>query len=286
MHLLSMFVINLDRSPKRFALMHAQARVLGLRFERVPGVDGTEALPDWAVAQFLNQSGQSHTGLSKGEVGCYASHLLVMSKIVERGLEAAIILEDDAVLDDSFARLVERASRAVPDPWDCIHLSTRFKRPAFPIADLGSGRSLVRYMRQPINSTAYMISLAGAAKLAAPRPRTRPFDVEFRQPWLSGLEMFGISPALVRPHEHLASTIDADWKTHPSKANRRRATSRQQALWKPGLASQIQGWLYVLTRLGITGTLHCWTIGLRKLRNAMIRSVVPSSPRLQKAKFR
>jgi glycosyl transferase family 25 len=279
------FVINLDRSPERLALMRTQALAAGLRFERVRGLNGIQELPTWAKPQFLDDSGRTPNGLSAGEVGCYASHLLVMSKIVERGLQGAIVLEDDAVLDDSFARFVERASNAVPDPWDCIHLSTRFKRPAFPIADLGSGRSLVRYMRQPINSTAYMISLAGAAKLAAPRPRTRPFDVEFRQPWLSGLEVFGIFPALVRPHEHLASTIDADWKTHPSKTNRRRATSRQQALWKPGLASQIQGWLYVLTRLGITGALHCWATRLRELRNATIRSEGPSSPRLQKAKF-
>jgi len=277
------FVINLDRSPERMVLMRAQARAAGLRFERVRGVNGIQELPIWAKPQFLDGRGRTRSGLSTGEVGCYASHLLVMSKILEQGLQGAIVLEDDAVLDDSFARLVERASSAVPDPWDCIHLSTRFKRPAFPIVDLGSGRSLVRYMRQPINSTAYMISLAGAAKLAAPRPRTRPFDVEFRQPWLSGLEMFGIFPALVHPHEHLASTIDADWKTRRSKANRLRATSRQQALWKPGLASQIRGWFYVLTRLGIAGALHCWTTRLGELRNA---TMVPSSPRLQKAKFR
>ena len=129
MHSLPIFVINLDRSPERLALMQAQAGALGLSFERVPGVDGTKALPAWVITQFLSELGQEPTALSRGEVGCYASHLRVMSKIIDHRLEAAIVLEDDALLDESFARNAERAIRAAPEGWDCIHLSTNFKRP-------------------------------------------------------------------------------------------------------------------------------------------------------------
>src|SRR6476646_8063978 len=146
-HSLPIFVINLDRSPERLALMQAQAGALGLSFERVPGVDGTKALPAWVVTQFLGELGQEPTALSKGEVGCYASHLRVMSKIIDQRLQAAIVLEDDALLDENFARNAEQAVRAAPEGWDCIHLSTNFKRPEFPHADLETGISLVRYTR-------------------------------------------------------------------------------------------------------------------------------------------
>jgi len=282
-HSLPIFVINLDRSPERLALMEAQAGALGLGFERVPGIDGTKALPAWVVTQFLGELGQAPTALSKGEVGCYASHLRVMSKIIDHRLEAAIVLEDDALLDESFARNAERAVRAAPEGWDCIHLSTNFKRPAFPIADLELGVSLVRYMRQPINSTAYIISLAGAVKLAAPRRRTCPFDVEFRQPWLSGLEIFGTYPALVHPNQYLASTIEADWKA-PHLKTRRRRKAHQQVMWKPRLGSQVHGWFYVLTRLGMAGALHCSTATLRRSGSRPVRPPVRALPQLLKAK--
>jgi glycosyl transferase, family 25 len=251
------FLINLDRSPNRLALMRAQANASGLRFERVPAIDGTKELPTWATVQFLSPHGRVRAGLSEGEVGCYASHLLVFSKIIERRLEAAIVLEDDAVLDDEFGWKTLQAIRAAPAEWDCIHFSTSSEHSAFPVADLGSGHCLVRYMRPPVNSLAYAISLAGAIKLMAPRYRVRPFDVEFRLAWGTGLEIFGTDPALARPHEHLASAIDGDCKKERFEGWRRRNPG-QQAQWKPGLASQIRGWFHVMHRLGFARALQSW----------------------------
>ena len=75
----TIFFINLDRSQERRALMQAQANKLGLAFERIPAIDGTRQLPGWMVSQFLDDRGLVRGGLSEGEVGCYASHLLVMS---------------------------------------------------------------------------------------------------------------------------------------------------------------------------------------------------------------
>jgi glycosyl transferase family 25 len=245
------FLINLDRSPERLALMRAQANELGLAFERVAAIDGTRQLPGWMVAQFLDERGRVRGGLSEGEVGCYASHLLVFSKIVERRLEAAIVLEDDAILDQDFERMAHAAVRAAPAGWDCIHLSTDFKKPAFPVAELGPGRSLVRYRRLPVNSLGYVVSLAGASKLLAARPRVRPFDLEFRLAWLSGLEIFGTYPALARANGRLETTIRADWKDRGCTATRTR--------WKPGWASRLHGWFYVMVRLRPAGALHCWT---------------------------
>jgi hypothetical protein len=64
------------------------------------------------------------------------------------------------------------------------------------------------------------------------------------------LEIFGTDPALVRQHEHLASAIDGDWEKERFEVGR-------QAHWKPGLASQIQGWFHVIYRLGFAGALRC-----------------------------
>jgi glycosyl transferase family 25 len=245
------FLINLDRSSERLALMQAQASELGLAFERVRAIDGTRQLPGWMVSQFIDGCGQVRGGLSEGEVGCYASHLLVMSTIVERRLEAAIVLEDDAILDQDFEQAACAAVRAAPAGWECIHLSTDFKKAAFPVAGLGLGRSLVRYKRLPVNSLCYVVSLAGAAKLLEARRRVRPFDLEFRLAWQTGLEMFGTYPALARANQRLETTIRADWKDRGCAATRTR--------WKPGWTSRVHGWFYVMVRLKPAGALHCWT---------------------------
>jgi glycosyl transferase, family 25 len=249
------FLINLDRSHERLALMQAQADALGLAFERVSAINGTRQLPGWMISQFLDQRGRVRGGLSEGEVGCYASHLLVMSTIVERRLEAAIVLEDDAVLDPDFEQAACAAVQAAPAGWECIHLSTDFKKAAFPVASLGLGRSLVRYKRLPVNSLGYIVSRAGAAKLLDARHRVRPFDLEFRLAWLTGLEIFGTYPAVARANQRLETTIRADWKDLGC------TVTREQ--WKPGWASRLHGWFYVMSRLRPAGALHCWTAARR-----------------------
>ena len=207
------------------------------------------------VSQFLDDRGLVRGGLSEGEVGCYASHLLVMSTIVERRLEAAIVLEDDAILDADFEQAACAAVRAAPAGWECIHLSTDFKKAAFPVAGLGLGRSLVRYKRLPVNSLGYIVSRAGAAKLLEARHRVRPFDLEFRLAWLSGLEIFGTYPALARANGRLETTIQADWKDRGCTATRTR--------WKPSWASRVHGWFYVMVRLKPAGALRSWTRSTR-----------------------
>ena len=141
-------LINLDRSPERLAFMQEQAERLGISMQRISGIDG-------------------RSKMSSGEVGCYASHLIVMRQIVEDGHAAAIILEDDVSLDPRFMTVAAAAISAAPRGWDIIHLCTHFKKAAwYPIADLG-GHTLVRYSRLPVNTVAYVISRRGCGKFLA-----------------------------------------------------------------------------------------------------------------------
>jgi glycosyl transferase family 25 len=251
------FLINLDRSPDRLARMREQARDLEFDYERVRGVDGSANLPAWLRDQF-----DLHSGMSNGEIGCYASHLCACALIREQGLEAAIILEDDVVLDPDFAVASGSAIQSAPPGWDIVHLSTNFKKPALPVSQLGGGRTLVRYARLPSNSAAYAISAAGAAKLLAPGRRTRPYDLEFRYAWMRGIELFGVYPPLARQRSDIDSTIEAEWHDHANGGARRRGKSPTQKRWKPNLASQIQGLFFVGRRLGLAGMFHCWRLGL------------------------
>ncbi len=78
-------VINLATRPDRLALISADLHRLGLRFETQLAVDGKTIEME---SEFL----------SKGEIGCFMSHVNSMRRQVEAGFPYCLILEDDAAL--------------------------------------------------------------------------------------------------------------------------------------------------------------------------------------------
>lgn len=247
------YLINLDRSADRLERMRAEADQFGFTFERVPGVDGASEVPEWLSEQFVIES-----AMSSGEIGCYASHMTVWKRVRDQHLDYAIVLEDDAEVPDGFAGAAHAAIAAAPPDWDIIHLSTNFKRPSYPVANIDEGRSLVRYARLPANTAAYLISRSGCAKLLTPAPRMRPVDMEFRYAWLRGLEVYGVYPALVGEHCKAVSTIQAAWRRPYIATEGQRKRSHIQVSWKPSLRSQIDGWFFVKQRLGLRGMCYVW----------------------------
>lgn len=90
------FVINLDRSPDRRAHMCAELRKTGLEYEMVSAVDGRDVdLDDTAIIapELLAKS-----AFPQGAAGCALSHLRVYEKVLEYGLDHALVLEDDVTL--------------------------------------------------------------------------------------------------------------------------------------------------------------------------------------------
>ena len=78
-------VINLASRPDRLALISAELQKAGLRFETQVAVDG----------KTVNYESKF---LSKGEIGCFKSHVNAMRKQTETRAPFSLILEDDATL--------------------------------------------------------------------------------------------------------------------------------------------------------------------------------------------
>lgn len=224
-----MFLINLDRSKERWQFMQLQAQALGLEFERVPAVEGRN-LPDWLKGEFAHDD-----RMSAGQIGCYASHLVVASMIVGRGLSHAIVLEDDAHLLPEFSCVAARAVASAPLDWDYIHLSSNFKKTVIRVADLG-GHALIRYVENPSNTAAYILSSRGARKWLNPMPRIRPNDLDNRFAWQQGLKVYGVFPALVAQSEQFKSELG-----RPERRHR----------WEPGRLSMLFGQLWNMREIGI-----------------------------------
>jgi glycosyl transferase family 25 len=249
--LLPVFLINLEHSPDRLAFMQAEADRIGLKFERVPAIYRT-AVPDDLREQFLAPDGSPVGPLSPGEVGCYASHLTVLQRVLREGLRCALVLEDDARLTTLLMDVARAAVTAAPEGWDLIHLSAVVNRPVYALADLPGGCHLVRYMRPPRGTAGYIISRSGAAKVLAPTPRKRPIDVDLKLAYERNLDVLGVYPPPVIWGNHLPSAI---WSTSGDALQKRKRPSARETL---------RGHLYVARKLGLSAYLQCRLASLRR----------------------
>ena len=91
-------VINLARRPDRLAQVSAELNQAGLDFETQVAVDG-------------QLDGYESNFVSRGEIGCWKSHVNSMRRLVEKKFAYSLILEDDATLNRSVN--VEYLSRMV-----------------------------------------------------------------------------------------------------------------------------------------------------------------------------
>jgi glycosyl transferase family 25 len=191
------FYINRDVDVSRREQLIQYLDAANLPAERVPAVNG-RSLPDGFLPLF------PPSRLKDGEVGCYASHMLVWREIVARQLPYALVLEDDARFEPAAKDLVSDVLGKLPKGWDYVHLDGRLHSRSFPHRPLAvlSGRSkLVRYARIPHGTAAQLVSLEGARKLLKAVPRVRPVDTDIRMPWLWNLDLYGVTHS---PFEHAA----------------------------------------------------------------------------------
>jgi glycosyl transferase family 25 len=196
------FYINLDHDAFRRQKMVAELALCGLAGERVAGVDGRNVPADVCAYFGKNQ-------LSDGEVGCYASHLRALKTIVDRGLDAALVLEDDASLPPDLPEILTEIVASLPAGWEFVHLETRSKvqvRAAKPLVALRAG-ALVRHSRLPCGAAAYLVSHRGAEKLLKPCERYWPYDVDTRRPWVWKLDAYGVVPGPIKVRGEASSIL-------------------------------------------------------------------------------
>jgi len=195
------YLINLDRSQERLTTMHARLAALGIAYERVSGVDG--ALLDEATFGEYTRENRYYKPVRRNEVGCYLSHNKTLQRFLESGLEYALILEDDALLDaDSCAVITEalvlRNSRQADLlQWDVLKLH-QSRRRRIELARLGPC-CLVEYGPSvPSTTTAALWTRAGAQRwLEAFRHCQRPVDCDLQHPWEYGLTVLSVHPPVI-----------------------------------------------------------------------------------------
>ena len=97
-------VINLARRPDRLASMAAQLERLGLRWSRIEAIDAGEGGRDLRAAFGRGLKARAFPA-TRGDIACSLTHQRLWRRIATSG-RPAIVLEDDAILSDSFAQLM------------------------------------------------------------------------------------------------------------------------------------------------------------------------------------
>jgi len=104
------FVINLLRSSARRVSIEGQAKNLGITVKFIEAIDGEE-ISDVKSVGYDRRANRREYGrlLTKGEIGCYASHISAAKAFIATKEKYAIILEDDASIDEDFLYFYQNA---------------------------------------------------------------------------------------------------------------------------------------------------------------------------------
>jgi hypothetical protein len=101
-------VINLDRRTDRLEEFDSQAQSIGLSYERHSAYDAEGKV-------------DSNGFPLRGIVACTQSHLDIMQKAVDDGVEKLFIFEDDASFIEGFNEKLEKVWKQLPEDWEVFY---------------------------------------------------------------------------------------------------------------------------------------------------------------------
>ena len=112
--MIKIFVINLKSSVERRRKMERQLNRLNLPFEIFDAIKGSEITESEIASYYdMNYYQNAPAYFTSGVVGCTLSHYFLYKKIVEDKIEAALILEDDMIINKSLPDLIDSISKEI-----------------------------------------------------------------------------------------------------------------------------------------------------------------------------
>ena len=228
----SVFLINLDRSPERLARIDQQLRSLDVAYTRVPGVDGRFLDPALRSAPRGNE--WYFRPMENGDIGTYQSHRVCWQRVLDEGLDWAIVLEDDVVLAPTF-REVPAAIAQLPQDWDLVKLSKGWRRRKTWRLGRAGEFDVVAFYKIPAGTQGYAVSRRGAERLLRGQRRImRPVDIDMQCWWETKVEVVGLDPF---PVSEAPGTASEAWRFDRRKKRRLTRMAFAFTFWLHNLGS-------------------------------------------------
>jgi glycosyl transferase family 25 len=138
--------------------------------------------------------------ISKGEIGCYKSHLLAWNAFLSSSAQFALICEDDISfnarqLEGAVKNLTEKENIAF---WDIC--AFQLKHSGLPIAvkKINNQSNLVVYAGHCVEAGCYLLNRKTAFLLAENATKmVMPLDYYYNRPFEFGVKFMGVEPRLV-----------------------------------------------------------------------------------------
>ncbi|EJN6959563.1 glycosyltransferase family 25 protein [Photobacterium damselae] len=195
--MIDIFVINLPSSIERKENISKQLRQLDLSFELFKAVNGhKESSPLFKLYdEELSQQCRGKS-LSKGQLGCYASHYLLWQKCVELN-KPIIILEDDALIyPEPFLDIIENADK-LAERFECIRLFDNKRKTFRHAVEYPLPHTAVhKFSKGHMSATGYFLTPTGAKKfLTHSQAWYLAVDIYMDRFWVNDVNVYGTVPA-------------------------------------------------------------------------------------------
>lgn len=116
------FAINLKQHKERREHILGECHRLSINMEIIEGTDG-KALSDEYLKSIVHDFPDCF--LTKAEVGCVLSHQRIYNKMIDENIKLALILEDDALLQDNVIDVLKEIENIDNNKKPCAYLLTK-----------------------------------------------------------------------------------------------------------------------------------------------------------------
>lgn len=214
------FIIHLSRAIERKSQVEALIDALSFKTEIIPACDGREIVSSTLRHSYSERLHKPHYPfkLNNNEIACFLSHRKAWQAIVDRGLDAALIFEDDIGVTDQFNHALKVAITHCR-PGTMIRFPVRADREHGDVLFHDDDVKLIRPRVVGLRMMAQLISNKAAVKLLAATERfDRPVDTFLQMRWITHIDILSVVPAgiIERSKELGGSTIQRK-KTIPQK---------------------------------------------------------------------
>lgn len=218
------FIINLEKDIEKKEKISSLCESLGLDYEIIQAVYGKELSGDEIVKNTYPEEEQLKRfkrKLTLGEIGCSMSHRYCYQRIINDGLDEAVVLEDDAIFDGELLKFLKYKNE-FPNDLELLligHYMQVYNDDGFRIEspyslrfnqDIGSWK-IKRLVGGGNGTHGYYINKKGAQKL---------FDVMHKISLPSDhytsrcnyVNMYALFPSIINQELHNTSNVQENFK--------------------------------------------------------------------------
>jgi len=193
------FVIHLARAQGRAPQVERLCKNLPMPVTVINAIDA-ETLSDQEIARVYRPGlHRPHYpfSLRRTEIACFLSHRRAWQMILDRGLDAALIVEDDVEPMPEFQGLLQHALTSA-GRGDFLRFPKKARERGPTMAEDGPARIFVP-RSVALGMQAQLVGRDAAAELLAfTREFDRPVDTIIQMRWLHGVRILSSSPVAVR----------------------------------------------------------------------------------------